>query len=503
LSSSTNAIAINDLGVIVPLFAQPDNSDWYQVASIAKRYPRVKVMAMVRPPLGDVNMLYFGAITMLVTSGVRVFGFVELGTDSSDNERIIKEYKTFYPMMSGVVVVHSPDMPDEARRIAELASTGFETVVLDIPDKVTHTETLHLHKPGNLYSKIGIVEYLSSEEIRDWRKHLSILYTEKQFRWFYFAIAYEDVLSSLFQRIVKELDRIAEQAEGKEMPWGFQMTGYQLTPNTVGLPGGGAENPGGATGSVIPDVAPAARHDFDYFGIKKLYPDVRRDKSKKLKMYASKEPQIAEKLKGGNGLSQVFKEDGIENIEFTFYARRIDKKSGKNFEPETPLYTVYVNESDKTGYEIIVSHGGFSTINKIVEGKQGVNRAANGTRNSLREWIGFKIVYYQFAFDIDSKGKDITHARIQLWMDENCSDQQGNLVIAGQNWRLVQETTDDGRWTFEIEKPKKLDKHIIPITSLEKVIHGKMQGCTLVTHKEITTEIKYMSIREIQPQKPD
>lgn len=114
-----------DVGVIVPMVRiSPQNADWVAVATAAKKYPRVNVIAIIsvtqdRRGIGlGVNSgpdpIYQDAIRKMQFNGVKVIGYVGTGNgakDISDVKQEINAWKEFYPDIQGIFIdeVATPD----------------------------------------------------------------------------------------------------------------------------------------------------------------------------------------------------------------------------------------------------------------------------------------------------------------------------------------------------------------------------------------------------------
>jgi hypothetical protein len=64
------------------------------------------------------------------------------------------------------------------------------------------------------------------------------------------------------------------------------------------------------------------------------------------------------------------------------------------------------------------------------------------TKPLMGRWIGMKQVTYQYL----KNGK--TFVRMEVWVDDDVTDSNGNLVIKN-DWKLTSSTNDEGGWTVE------------------------------------------------------
>lgn len=63
------------------------------------------------------------------------------------------------------------------------------------------------------------------------------------------------------------------------------------------------------------------------------------------------------------------------------------------------------------------------------------------TQEVKNKWIGMKLVVFNFQEDPGPQ----TYVKIEVWIDPNCTDKNGSLVIKNQ-WIKVAETVDRGDW---------------------------------------------------------
>jgi hypothetical protein len=104
----TGTAAEKRVGSIIPLYRDPDNSTWTQVASIAKRFPAVHTVAIINPndgPGKSKDDAYVNGIRMLRQNGVTVIGYVLTaygGRQKRDVQDDIDHYYTWYPEIDGI-----------------------------------------------------------------------------------------------------------------------------------------------------------------------------------------------------------------------------------------------------------------------------------------------------------------------------------------------------------------------------------------------------------------
>jgi len=527
------AIDRGPIGTIVPCLSPPNLSSWYTLAGTASRYPRVRTIAVVDPGIvvrsGLAKPDYLANIGMLKNSGVEVWGLldVRLDSDVSDDMWRLKAYAEFYPDITGIMFQDTISFntiqarSDFDKRIVPLVKAAknadlqaalaitiqdvdplsmatldkflevmtvydqLDIVLINLFEGIT-PDTIGKMKRAWMDKSSKFAVMLTPKDplkINEFRNQIYAVYTHDVARYIYIrgSDSTDQEISPYFESLMSELDKLAE-SEGKTRPADFAPTGYDLSPNTVGTPGGGKEHPGGADGIAKQDTAPGAREEFAH-GIKKLYPDSDTP-------YYAMISDIPTVFRGKISTDEF--KDGIENIEYTTYIRRVDKK--EKLEPHDILYAFRLGRKS-SGYCASVASGGYTTIGKTVNGVACQPRAGQGTNHSLREWLGFKFVFYQYypADYIDDVNQK--HIRIQLWMDENCTTNQGELFIANK-WRMVQETDDHGNWVY----PKKTKK--VPKDGF-LVINGKMDAMSVEFDNDIKVEMGFTSVRSIKAPRAD
>lgn len=138
MSKQRAPIRDNQLGIIVPLITiQPRQSDWQQLASIARRYPRVNTVAIVSPSL-DTRGLELGsgpdgelsnAIAFLQNSSVIVLGYIMINNNSGSRtdqtletqKAVIDSWRNWYPSINGLYF-----------DIGNMKNVGYQRLVDDI-----------------------------------------------------------------------------------------------------------------------------------------------------------------------------------------------------------------------------------------------------------------------------------------------------------------------------------------------------------------------------------
>jgi hypothetical protein len=148
------------------------------------------------------------------------------------------------------------------------------------------------------------------------------------------------------------------------------------------------------------------------------------------------------------GLSESGNKKWLD-AEATIYVFYID--DSKEFSVTPYAYTLYLRGGKHTSkdpclgacYKAMVRKDRRVSIVKEVEHPQYTSkRVGKQITNEVKgSWIGFKLIVYNFQ-----EGTDLnTYVKIEVWIDENCTDQQQNLVIRNK-WYKAAETIDRGGW---------------------------------------------------------
>jgi hypothetical protein len=67
---------------MIPFYTWPTDGSWDKLASLAQKYPRVQVLAVINPnsgPGASRNTDYVNGIAKLIAAGITVFGYVSTG----------------------------------------------------------------------------------------------------------------------------------------------------------------------------------------------------------------------------------------------------------------------------------------------------------------------------------------------------------------------------------------------------------------------------------------
>jgi hypothetical protein len=95
-------------GTIVPLYTDPSDATWSQLATAARAHPTVSVVAVINPnngPTASADPSYAAGITMLASAGITVIGYVATGYGSrpiADIDHDIDLYQSQYSSLSGI-----------------------------------------------------------------------------------------------------------------------------------------------------------------------------------------------------------------------------------------------------------------------------------------------------------------------------------------------------------------------------------------------------------------
>jgi hypothetical protein len=121
------------------------------------------------------------------------------------------------------------------------------------------------------------------------------------------------------------------------------------------------------------------------------------------------------------------------------------------------------------------------------------NRAETlATTESLEDrWIGFKAVIYNFV----ENGN--TYVRLESYIDDNVTDENGNLVVRN-NWKLASVYEDRGGWSTnnsDFDSSCGRDRDEI----LTQPGGTATQNIAAFRSDDLTWNFKYLSVREIDP----
>ena len=276
----------------------------------------------------------------------------------------------------------------------------------------------------------------------------------------------------------------------------------------------------------------------DKYGIRKLYPDAVGSTASTMWYFdmdnPTKDPRLGNEERaglkkqpdgswyldgmGGTTKGQVRIEGRCEsrnkkwlNGEVTVYAKYLNDLPNSATEPGAYAYQVYLRGANHSTsnpcigscYKIrIRKDKGVAIVKEIQHPQYSSNRL--GTRKINQDikgkWLGVKQVVYNFIQN------NKTVVKIEIWVDENVTDSNGNLQIKN-NWQKIAETVDSGNWKA-MDSPSSC-----PAVDVDAVIKNRRQpdeiismsggtedwNCAAYRTDGVSSTIKYFSVREIKP----
>lgn len=159
---------------------------------------------------------------------------------------------------------------------------------------------------------------------------------------------------------------------------------------------------------------------------------------------------------------------------------------------EGAAYKFRLNRTqNETSYDKEICHASYAGNSNRVS----VSGLSGGFGNGI--WHGFKAIQW-------TEGNNV---RLKTWVDTNCSDSSGNLVVHN-NWRQVNERVDSGGWAADSRFStdcsgcgRSASTEIMTgkytVTSSGDANHG--QNLCAYRTDGVTTRFRYFSAREIDP----
>lgn len=544
--TSPPPITDKSIGTIVPLYTYPNHSSWVQIAGIAKRYPRVHVVATINPNSGvgsAQNPDYVNGIRFLTSNNITVLGYVSTrygGRSESEVKAEIDRYKQWYPELRGIFFDEMANQPGKEQYYANLnkhakSKEGFVFTVgnpgapqIESYFRDTGVDNIHIFENvgypavavlkqswAGKYprSRFGVIPYGVDNDITRARNFTSLVVGAEKIAGYVYLQTDSgsnpwDSLSPLFETTIQELDRIAA-LEGTVTP---------APPTEPTEPTPGPE---------VPEPTPG----IDKFGVKMIYPtDTRNDKS--APWFVNMEdprstvrfknlPELTKESDGsfsasGGSKGQVrleaWSEDNKKwlNVEITGYSKLVKG---------SPTYAVQQysrggHHSSSRQCEGSAMKGRFYRDGRVAVtkevnhpaycGNRGVEQAS--TKSLSNRWQGQKTVIYNIK---GSDGK--TYVLVEVWIDDDVTDSNGNLVVRN-NWKKVTTVQDRGGWStgnddFETGCPRMDKDRNSGNRERDEIL--SMPGGTTMSNLAAwrtdgsTNRWKYLSVREIIPPSVD
>jgi hypothetical protein len=324
------------LGVIVPLIKQrPNQSDYVQLATIARKYPRVNTIAVISPTndergIGDIggpDPEYQNAIRFLQANGVQVVGYINADTTNNktrdDVEREVDRWQQWYPDINGLFFDR-----DVVGTAYAKVDKGFSLIIADLASDasggVLNTPILNANPgPIDIYviynregypaegwypsirkdwmsqhprSRFAFIPYRVTEDTLACRNFIDkVVGIEKLAGYVYVQSSYETDrrkmrewtnISPLLEVTLDQLDRMAQQEgipstkgvvpETMKIDTGddgFFSRFLSVVGTTTATSESSEENVG--TNPIAPEDV-----DFDKFGVRKIYPSAEGKQAK-------------------------------------------------------------------------------------------------------------------------------------------------------------------------------------------------------------------------------
>jgi len=548
-----------DIGVIVSLVKQrPNAAGWVQLATIASQYPRINVFAVVNPSLdrrgvgeSGIDQEYLDGIKFLQYNGVIVLGYVVTTAGLKpldDAEREIDRWRQWYPDVTGLYYDEMPlskseDMIQYYQELDDYAKRekGFLTTVgnlaVDHPVGVAYNNTAEAYLKNTtidmyvMYESVGYPTeafYANSKTSNNWiqnypRSRFAFIVKgiedynqfdcqnfidkcvgiEKLAGYVYVntAISANDksgfsewyTLSPLTETAIHQLDRIAKN-EGIPFSKGVvpeskkivekeeiikqitQMSPVITEPKTT-----------------VSEENPTAVSDADIItdknGVRMIYPT----KQRTTQFDIDERYQFIE----SDGC-ETFDRDDFKNVEITGYFKFL------NLEPDSFDYLMHMWTRNKAYGVRFMSDGSVMSLKRDGINVRGITQATNDPLSN--RWIGLKTVVYNYQTDDEMTRKQFDAVRIEFWVDDNVTDQSGDLVVRN-NWKRLMVVSDEGGW-FSLNEKEKSEKKITKNGKVSKKPITKRTNDKILSEEKGTVvwdwsidnvklEVKYVSVREI------
>jgi hypothetical protein len=254
----------------------------------------------------------------------------------------------------------------------------------------------------------------------------------------------------------------------------------------------------------------AAAAELDSFGVEKMYPTKQGgnewyvDMDDPTSTLANVKNVAFEKNSDGSwhvSARQIRMEawsppgEKWQNVEITMYAKM---DAGTSSSDLLQMYSRGGHHSSRdpcsgSAYKARLYEDGRAAWTKeVTHPAYAHNRGVVDVTGSLEDrWVGFKAVIYNFVEDGN------TYVRMESYIDDNVTDENGNLVI-GNNWKLASVVEDRGGWgTGDGDFADSCDR------TRDEILAGPggtgSQNIAAWRSDNIEWSFKYLSAREIDP----
>jgi hypothetical protein len=507
--------------------------------------------------IGDIgpDAEYQNAIRFLQNAGVQVVGYLDADLArkaQEDIKREIDNWRQWYPDIDGLFFENDSHPAEYAKVdkgfriiIAGIGCISQSGVINRTDDIVSYNKAVDIfvtyeregYPADGWYpsirkdwmsqyprSKFAFIPYRVPEDTLACRNFIDkVVGIEKLAGYVYVHSAHETDrrkmkewtnISSLLEVTLDQLDRMAQQ-EGIPSTKGVVPDTMKPIVTTQGEAIATRNDESGIVVSTPEQGLPA--EDMDKFGIRKVYPNAKDKASQEWYIFMDN-PRTDSRLKGlpdrlekqADGSWQSTDND-VElsvigptakkgetylNVEMTGYFKPVQlPKKGKI------LTQFYAKRSGSvgTGYQGHLLKDGAVSVIKFM-GKDGTtgNRGTTQATNNdlLNRWIGMKFMVYNNLRINQRTNKEETFVTMEIWIDDNVSDQDGNLVIKN-DWHHIMTVHDQGAWFTKKTTTTKTKKKIKNEKQNDKVLISPGDSVAWSWSNSTVINWKFLSVREI------
>ena len=600
---SREPIRNNELGIIVPLIhAQPRQSDWAQLASIAQRYPRVNTIAVVSPSQDTRGIVDFGPdpefnnmVRFLQNSSVQVVGYVDLSTskisDQIDSVKTeIDRWREWYPSVNGIYfdnVSIDTNGYDKCRRLSLYAKVdkNFQSTVVNLANtkpggvvnwnddfcrEMDTVDTFIIYERGD-YPADGWYPSIKKEWMaKHPRSRFAFFVTgagsetlacrnfvdkcvgiEKAAGYVYVNNVTGDNLASwknlspLTEIAIEALSSLAQQ-EGISISKGGGVPQNTMIDTSAGLEGREVSAKASNSQDENPEIISRSAMDLDKFGVRMIYPNAKGTKTnewylfednpradtnfKNLPDRLTREPDGSWSSDDNQVRLEAWspKNRKFLNVEISGYFRGLKMPpKGNNYLVQQYArgghhYSDIAKWCEGSAYKgRLLVNGNVTAVKEIHHNAYTSNRGTTQatTKDLKNRWIGMKTVVYNYTKRDAKTKKDKTCVGIEIWIDDNVNDSEGNLVVRN-DWKLAMKMIDEGGWFASADYSTKTKKGFrkdkcskLNVDSTKKYRQKdeilNMSGgtsdknCIAYRWDQSKIAFKHLSVREIERVSPD
>jgi len=533
-------------GCLIPAYWVVDSTRWDTLINTRNAYPEVPIAVVLNVTGGaggaggagsTVNNVWTTLINRLVSSNIIVLGYVDTNV-ATDSEATVQarmdSWKNLYPAIDGVMFDNmgtQTTFQTYYTNLANYAKTtkGFQTVAGNCKIAATVVETTW-HSQTVPIDTFVVFDGEGLDPV-------DTSYSK------YSALNNNQLAVTAFG--VPAQDTAWNSQMAQYIGWIYVTTGTGTTPynsfpsffndfiSSLNSIAGGTGSGGGGTGTVN-----------DVFGIRKMYHtktggeefftnqnDLLADASSGGRIQNFEGENIA-KQSDGSYQSNGGNDNGDLRLEIwsPAYSNLDQRLNATWLNAEVTIYSKWLSQDGRNPPYAwqLYAKGGHHSSTRHCEGcayKFRVNRTANNTSYDKEichssyagntnvvttsgisggfgngHWHGLKAVQYNVSNGV----------RLETYVDTECSDSNGNLVIRN-NWRMVNSRVDSGGWAADSRYST--DCSGCGHSSSEEILDGpyavqdsgssnyRRNICAYRTDGS-TTRFRYFSAREIDPTKP-